>query len=544
MKKGLFLSVILTMAIVFGSFSVKLPVYANSGDGYKLWLGDTEVTNSNYNDILGDGTARFNPATKTLTLNHPNIKGVHDGAQLYIALSGSEPLTIKGFADFLNKDADYGILAVENDIILNGVFDIYGKKTGILGWDCSSIDGYVHIVGEEEYGIDSDANVYFSWGFGVTEVEGGIEAVRAEDSIGIGATHDVYKPEGGYYDSDERGVYHIYDKNGNIVKYAKIGPCVNSILEAYYIEKVGGTDSLTVDITIPKEGETYENYSNGYVKIDLWEGKSLTARSYWSKADTGKPLGVNDVIEAGVEYKLQIYLSGNTTERGITSINEFKAGSKISENCYNISFNKVEADDEDNVVLTAYYKIPVPEPTPEPTPEPSDDKKQDDKSDNKKNDSSDKKDDNKKEAKKYSDEWVNGKWYNSDGTQTYDGTLSWKQDATGWWVEDSYGWYPTSQWQRIDGKWYYFCADGYMDYSEYREGCWLGADGAWDEAYSGGRWMSDSTGWWYTDASGWYPQSQWVWIDGSCYYFGSDGYMLTNQYVDGCWLGADGAWVK
>ena len=146
--------------------------------------------------------------------------------------------------------------------------------------------------------------------------------------------------------------------------------------------------------------------------------------------------------------------------------------------------------------------------------------------------------------KKYSNEWVDGKWYDADGKCTYDGILSWKQNATGWWVEDSKGWYPVSQWQKIDGKWYYFTADGYMDYSEYRDGCWLGADGAWDEKYSGGHWMNDSTGWWYEDASGWYPQNQWVWIDGSCYYFGADGYMLTNRYVDGCWVGEDGAWVK
>lgn len=153
-------------------------------------------------------------------------------------------------------------------------------------------------------------------------------------------------------------------------------------------------------------------------------------------------------------------------------------------------------------------------------------------------------DDDDKDKKKYSNEWVDGKWYNADGTQTYKYTMSWKQNATGWWIEDTSGWFPASQWQKIDGKWYYFCADGYMDYSEYREGCWLGADGAWVETYSGGHWMSNSTGWWYEDASGWYPQSQWLWIDGSCYYFGSDGYMATSTYIDGCWVGADGAWVK
>ncbi len=124
---------------------------------------------------------------------------------------------------------------------------------------------------------------------------------------------------------------------------------------------------------------------------------------------------------------------------------------------------------------------------------------------------------------KYSNEWVNGKWYNKDGSQTYKGTMKWKSNSKGWWIEDSAGWYPTSQWQKIDGKWYYFLGDGYMDYSEYRDGCWLGSDGAWDENYSHGAWHSNSKGWWYED-NGWYPANQWVWIDGTNYYFGSNGY--------------------
>ncbi len=127
-------------------------------------------------------------------------------------------------------------------------------------------------------------------------------------------------------------------------------------------------------------------------------------------------------------------------------------------------------------------------------------------------------------SEKYSNEWVDGKWYNSDGTQTYKGTMSWKKNSTGWWIEDSAGWYPTSKWQKIDGKWYYFTADGYMDYSEYRDGYWLGSDGAWIESYSGGKWSVDGTGWWYSDSSGWYPANQWLWIDGTNYHFNAKGY--------------------
>ena len=140
---------------------------------------------------------------------------------------------------------------------------------------------------------------------------------------------------------------------------------------------------------------------------------------------------------------------------------------------------------------------------------------------------------------KYSSEWVNGKWYNADGSQTYAGTLSWKSNSTGWWVEDSEGWYPTSQWQKIDGIWYYFSASGYMASGEYYNGYWFNSDGSWDEQYYL-TWKSDSTGWWVEDKSGWWPVSQWLKIDGSWYYFNGSGYMVTSQYVDGYWIDANG----
>ena len=62
-----------------------------------------------------------------------------------------------------------------------------------------------------------------------------------------------------------------------------------------------------------------------------------------------------------------------------------------------------------------------------------------------------------------------------------------------------------------------------MDYSEYRDGCWLNSDGSMDDRYTKGKWHSDSKGWWYED-NGWYPVNQYVWIDGAQYWFGADGY--------------------
>ena len=114
----------------------------------------------------------------------------------------------------------------------------------------------------------------------------------------------------------------------------------------------------------------------------------------------------------------------------------------------------------------------------------------------------------------------------------------WMSDATGWWY-DLDGTYAHG-WREIDGYWYYFLDSGYMDYSEYRDGCWLNADGTWNTAYSGGYWASDSKGWWYTDASGWYPVSTWLWIDGNCYYFKANGYMAVNETIDGYYVDASG----
>ena len=140
-------------------------------------------------------------------------------------------------------------------------------------------------------------------------------------------------------------------------------------------------------------------------------------------------------------------------------------------------------------------------------------------------------------------EWIslNGKmyYYNSNGVCDYPGTLMWKSNSTGWWVEDTLGWYPTSSWQKIDGVWYYFKPDGYMAMNEYYNGYWFNSDGSWDEQYYL-TWKQNTIGWWVEDISGWWPSNKWLKIDGCWYYFNSSGYMVTNQYIDGWWIGADG----
>ena len=124
----------------------------------------------------------------------------------------------------------------------------------------------------------------------------------------------------------------------------------------------------------------------------------------------------------------------------------------------------------------------------------------------------------------FRNEWVNGVWYNNSGKVDYLYKATWKYGKKGWYFEDSSKWYAKNQWQKIDNKWYYFDSEGYMAYNEYRDGCWLGSDGAWVEAYSGGHWENTNGKWWYADGK-WYAKNQTIWIDGVKYKFNKKGYL-------------------
>ena len=55
-------------------------------------------------------------------------------------------------------------------------------------------------------------------------------------------------------------------------------------------------------------------------------------------------------------------------------------------------------------------------------------------------------------------------------------------------------------------------------------------------------WKKNSTGWWYTEGSSW--NTGWKLIDGSWYYFYSDGYMAKDTTINGYYLNSSGAWTN
>ncbi len=57
-------------------------------------------------------------------------------------------------------------------------------------------------------------------------------------------------------------------------------------------------------------------------------------------------------------------------------------------------------------------------------------------------------------------------------------------------------------------------------------------------------WKQNEIGYWYQEDNGSYPTNSWKWINGKCYYFDSNGYMLASTTTpDGYTVDATGAWT-
>lgn len=54
-------------------------------------------------------------------------------------------------------------------------------------------------------------------------------------------------------------------------------------------------------------------------------------------------------------------------------------------------------------------------------------------------------------------------------------------------------------------------------------------------------WVKDRNGWWYSEGNSW--ATGWRYINGSWYYFNSQGYMAHDTVIDGYYVNSNGQWV-
>ena len=104
-------------------------------------------------------------------------------------------------------------------------------------------------------------------------------------------------------------------------------------------------------------------------------------------------------------------------------------------------------------------------------------------------------------------------------------TKGWKLIAGKWYFFDESG-VVRDRWIRDNGKWYYLRSSGVMASNEFVNGWWFNKDGTWTYPHRASWRQSNNGRWWYGDESGWYAANATYKIDGVECRFDSSGWEI------------------
>ena len=191
MKKSL--SVILSLVMIITTLCA-LP-FSAFAEEFCVWVGGVQVTSDNASDILGDGTAVYDSATKTLTLIGADIQTGIDAFGGKVGIYTTEDLTVIGYGTIGGGDIRYGIFEYgSNNLTLNGDFTITGTKQGVYKYDGGNLfikGGNINTTGEVTGIGMSDGNITINGG-NVTATGNG-----ATNAYGYGVTANTLTVNGG-----------------------------------------------------------------------------------------------------------------------------------------------------------------------------------------------------------------------------------------------------------------------------------------------------------------------------------------------------------
>ena len=196
---------------------------------YDIWLGSTQVTFANRNDILGDGgRAKYDPFSNTLTLNEPTIEGEHVFGTNHVSCkiySYVQDLTVRGSYHMTEADTDRGI-QLHGSPVLDGNFTFMGKEYGVVARsDLKFRSGYVKAFCPNNdissAAIDVNGIIVLEDGFGGLYAEGGATPIRIMLNSSVYTLRDHVRmtiPEGGYFDHDPSGssAQFVFNADGTV----------------------------------------------------------------------------------------------------------------------------------------------------------------------------------------------------------------------------------------------------------------------------------------------------------------------------------------
>ena len=254
---------------------------------YAIWVGNTEVTSENMDDVLNDGgKAKFYNSTDTLTLDDPTIKEMYSDEKLTSAIySKDASFTLKGKASLINKGESgkaNGIYVNNADLTIDGKFKIESRNYNICAQNVTITGGTINT--KKVAGIIANNSVKINGG---TLKCDGQTAIYAIGGITINDSDlEIIEPEGGSISGDKR---EIVDKDGKKAKKVTIAPksgAAPDLYTVYFTDGQGNTlKTETVDegtaATPPadpsRKGYIFDGWDKDFKKVT----KDLTVTANW-----------------------------------------------------------------------------------------------------------------------------------------------------------------------------------------------------------------------------------------------------------------------
>ncbi len=299
---------------------------------YPVWVGNTQVTSANKDDILGDGgKAKYYPDSKTLVFDDPtissyglygsnvyfeqdiNIEGtlnitggqfgiIDDGYKHNITINGdinidvlndaiaAKDIEIKGGKVNLNSQKSNAIIG-QNITISGGYVNAATSSTTSYaivsagGGDIVISGGTVTATSASQYTINSlEGKVIIANGASRVEAKGTGEAISADKGIEIGEVLDITTPADGIISSDGK---FIAESDGTtpadhvVIERDPAKFPVTVVITTWdkdnnCISEVGGT--VTGAPTVTKKGDTIEvtvTPKDGYEIVEISFGDGL-----------------------------------------------------------------------------------------------------------------------------------------------------------------------------------------------------------------------------------------------------------------------------
>ena len=135
----------------------------------------------------------------------------------------------------------------------------------------------------------------------------------------------------------------------------------------------------------------------------------------------------------------------------------------------------------------------------------------------------------------------NGEWDTSQGWKSFNVTIISEHEIPEkfWYYVDDNGNAGHQGWKVIDGVYYYFDYN-YVTPRTVVDGYYLGASGAWDKTPGWKNYYNE--GWLYVCNDGRAVVNRWEKINGYYYYFNDEGFMQSGHVVDNYYLNTSGQW--